>query len=92
MRLDLLMDALPVMGTGYLGIFIVTLVIIVVVSLLNKLGNKYETKPTELSVGFFLWKISLSCAIIPRQNFNERGTYESKGNWRDPAENPPGPQ
>ena len=34
------MEALPVMGTGYLGIFIVTAVIIVVVSLLNKLGNK----------------------------------------------------
>ena len=40
MRVDLLMDALPVMGYGYLGIFIVTAVIIVVVSLLNKLGNK----------------------------------------------------
>jgi len=34
------MEALPVIGTGYLGIFIVTAVIIVVVSLLNKLGNK----------------------------------------------------
>ena len=34
------MDALPVIGTGYLGIFIVTGVIIAVVSLLNKLGNK----------------------------------------------------
>ena len=40
MRVDLLMEALPVMGTGYLGIFIVTGVIIAVVSLLNKLGNK----------------------------------------------------
>ena len=30
------MGALPVIGTGYLGIFIVTLVIITVVSLLNK--------------------------------------------------------
>ncbi len=36
MHMDLLMKALPVMGTGYLGIFIVTIVIIVVVSLLNK--------------------------------------------------------
>ena len=34
------MDALPVIGTGYLGIFIVTAVIIAVVSILNKLGNK----------------------------------------------------
>ena len=36
MRMDLLMEALPVMGIGYLGIFIVTGVIIAVVSLLNK--------------------------------------------------------
>ena len=40
MHVDLLMKALPVMGTGYLGIFIVTGVIILCVSLLNKLGNK----------------------------------------------------
>ena len=31
------MEALPVMGTGYLGIFIVTGIIIGVVMLLNKL-------------------------------------------------------
>lgn len=36
MRIDLLMEALPVMGTGYLGIFIVTAIIIFVVMLLNK--------------------------------------------------------
>ena len=40
MHLDLLIKALPVMGIGYLGIFIVTLVIIAVVTLLNKLGSK----------------------------------------------------
>ena len=40
MRVALLKEALPVMGTGYLGIFIVTGVIIAVVTLLNKLGNK----------------------------------------------------
>lgn len=40
MRVDLLMQALPVMGTGYLGIFIVTGVIIAVVTLLNKFTNK----------------------------------------------------
>ena len=40
MRLDLLMEALPIMGTGYLGIFIVTGVIILVVTLLNKFANK----------------------------------------------------
>lgn len=37
---DLLMEALPVMGTGYLGIFIVTGVIIGVVTLLTKLTDK----------------------------------------------------
>ena len=40
MRIDLLMEALPIMGTGYLGIFLVTVVIIAVVSLLNKIGRK----------------------------------------------------
>lgn len=36
MRVDLLMEALPVMGTGYLGVFIVTGIIIAVVALLNQ--------------------------------------------------------
>ena len=40
MRVDLLMEALPVMATGYLGIFIVTGVIIAIVSLLAKIGSK----------------------------------------------------
>ena len=40
MRIDLLMEALPVMGNGYLGIFIVTGVIIAIVSLLTKIGSK----------------------------------------------------
>lgn len=39
MHVDLLMEALPIMGTGYLGIFIVTGVIIGVVTLLTKLTN-----------------------------------------------------
>lgn len=39
-RVDLLMEALPIMGTGYLGIFIVTSVIIGVVSALAKIGQK----------------------------------------------------
>ena len=38
MRLDLLMDALPILGVGYLGIFIVTVVIILAVKLLNRLA------------------------------------------------------
>jgi hypothetical protein len=40
MRIDLLMEALPVMGIGYLGIFIVTGVIIATVSLLTKFTSK----------------------------------------------------
>ena len=36
MHVDLLMEALPVIGTGYLGIFLVTGVIVATVSLLNK--------------------------------------------------------
>ncbi len=40
MHMDKLMEALPVMGIGYLGIFIVTLVIIIVVALLNKFTSK----------------------------------------------------
>ena len=40
MRVGLLVEALPIMGTGYLGIFIVTGVIIGVVSLLTKLTGR----------------------------------------------------
>ena len=40
MRVDLLMEALPIIGTGYLGIFIVTGVIIGVVTILRKLTDK----------------------------------------------------
>ena len=40
MRVDLLMEALPIMGTGYLGIFIVTAVIVGVISVLTKLTKK----------------------------------------------------
>ena len=40
MRVDLLMEALRIMGTGYLGIFIVTGVIIGVVAILKKLTDK----------------------------------------------------
>ena len=40
MRVDLLMEVLPIMGTGYLGIFIVTGVIIGVVAILKKLTDK----------------------------------------------------
>ena len=40
LNVDFLLDALPIMGTGHLGIFVVTGVIICVVALLNKLGNK----------------------------------------------------
>ena len=35
-----LLTSLSIMGTGMLGIFIVTIVIIAVVSLMNKIGRK----------------------------------------------------
>ena len=38
-RPDLMLEVLPIMGTGMLGIFIVTGIIIGVVSLLNKWSN-----------------------------------------------------
>ena len=34
--------SLPIMGMGMVGIFIVTVIIIVVVSLLNNITNKFE--------------------------------------------------
>lgn len=40
MCVDLLMEALPIMGTGYLGIFIVTGVIIGIITLLTKLTKR----------------------------------------------------
>ena len=40
MRVDLVIEALPIMGTGYLGIFLVTGVIIGVVTILRKLTDK----------------------------------------------------
>jgi len=40
MRVDLLLEALPIMGTGYLGIFLVTGVIIGIVTLLTKITGK----------------------------------------------------
>ena len=40
MRIDLLMEALPIMGTGYLGIFAVTGVIIALVMLLTRFTSK----------------------------------------------------
>ena len=40
MHVDLLLEALPIMGIGYLGIFIVTGVIIGVVSILRKLTDR----------------------------------------------------
>jgi hypothetical protein len=40
MHIDKLLAALPIMGTGYLGIFVVTIVIILLISLLNKVFQK----------------------------------------------------
>lgn len=43
-RPDLMMEVLPVMGYGMLGIFVVTGVIIACVKLLNKLGDGQDQK------------------------------------------------
>lgn len=40
LRPDLMLNVLPILGTGMLGIFIVTGIIIGAVSLLNKISNK----------------------------------------------------
>ena len=40
MRMDLLTEALPIMGVGYLGIFLVTGVIILAVKLLNHVTSR----------------------------------------------------
>ena len=40
LRMDLLMEALPIMGMGMLGIFIVTSVIIGCVTILNNLTSE----------------------------------------------------
>ena len=43
-RVDYLLNALPIMGIGMLGIFVVTGVIITVVALLNKLTSGKKDK------------------------------------------------
>ncbi len=42
MNMDTVLDALRLMGNGMLGIFVVTLVIIGVVTLLNKIPEKKD--------------------------------------------------
>ena len=44
MNFDLLLNALPIMGIGYLGIFIMTGVLIGVVTLLNALTDSLPKK------------------------------------------------
>ncbi len=41
-NIDLLMDSLPYMGKGMLGIFIVTAVIVTVVNALNSMPDKKD--------------------------------------------------
>lgn len=40
LHVDYLLDVLPILGTGFLGVFLVTGVIILGVSLLNKLTGE----------------------------------------------------
>lgn len=42
MNMNLFMESLAIMGKGMLGIFIVTTIIVLTITLLNKLCNKTE--------------------------------------------------
>lgn len=44
LNIDAFLDSLPLMGKGMLGIFVVTLVIILMISLLNKLTAAKQTE------------------------------------------------
>lgn len=44
LNIDAFLNSLPMMGKGMLGIFVVTLVIILMISLLNKLTTRKQTE------------------------------------------------
>ena len=44
LNIDAFLNSLPMMGKGMLGIFVVTLVIILIISLLNKLTTSKQTE------------------------------------------------
>lgn len=44
LNIDAFLNSLPLMGKGMLGIFVVTLVIILMISLLNKLTTSKQTE------------------------------------------------
>ena len=48
-RPDTLKDTLPIMGMGMLGIFLVTGVIVLVITLLNKISNAIDARKSEES-------------------------------------------
>ena len=43
-NIDAFLNSLPMMGKGMLGIFVVTIVIIVMIALLNKLTSAKQTE------------------------------------------------
>ena len=47
LHVDYLLNVLPIVGTGMLGVFLVTGVIIAGVSLLNALTSKDKYRPSE---------------------------------------------
>ena len=63
-RVDYLLNALPIMGIGMLGIFVVTGVIITVVALLNKLTSGKKDKEKRAPR---LYKPGLLCNCIKRR-------------------------
>ena len=44
LNIDAFLNSLPMMGKGMLGIFVVTLVIILMISLLNNLTTRKQTE------------------------------------------------
>ena len=44
LNIDAFLNSLPMMGKGMLGIFVVTLVIILMISLLNKFTTRKQTE------------------------------------------------
>ena len=44
LNIDAFLNSLPMMGKGMLGIFVVTLVIILMISLLNKLTTRKQAE------------------------------------------------
>ena len=81
LHFDLLLNSLPIMGYGMLGIFVVTGVIIGVVTLLNKITSDKKCRGiggTERCPRFF-YRILTACAIYERNmNIYNRSVVQKR--------------